>query len=98
VAAAGAKRLEWHPGARRAFQETLTRIANDEPHAADLVLARTRRALALIQVHPGLGTPTPKRGERRYPVPNSGHVFHHRVTRDAIRIVLWYRARQRMHA
>jgi len=70
----------------------------DDPHTADLVLARTKRAVALIQTHPSLGTPTPRRGERRYPVPNSGHVLHYRVTRDAIRIVLWYRARQRIHS
>jgi plasmid stabilization system protein ParE len=80
VAAGGARRLDWHPGARRAFLETLARIMQDE----------------LIQAHPALGTPTPRRGERRFPVPNSGHVFHYRVTRDAIRIVLWYRARQRI--
>ena len=96
MAAAGAKRLEWHPGARWAFQETLSHIALDDPRAAELVLARTRRALALIQAHPSLGTPVPRRGERRFPVPNSGHVFHYRVARDAIRIVLWYRARQRI--
>lgn len=94
MAAAGARRLEWQPGASRAFRETLSRIAQDDPHAADLVLARTNRAIALIQAHPALGTPTPKRGERRYPVPNTGHVFHYRVTRASIRIVLWYRARQ----
>jgi plasmid stabilization system protein ParE len=97
VAAGVARRLEWQPGARRAFLETLARIAQDEPHTADLVLARTSRAIALIQDHPALGTPTPRRGERRFPVPNTGHVLHYRVTRDAIRIVLWYRARRHLH-
>lgn len=94
--AGAARRLEWLPGARRAFLETLAQITADDPHAAELVLARTSRALALVQAHPGLGTPAPRRGERRYPVPNTGHVFHYRVTRSAIRIVLWYRARQHM--
>jgi plasmid stabilization system protein ParE len=97
VAAGVAKRLEWHPSALRAFQETLAHIAQDDPHTADVVLARTKRTIALIQAHPSLGTPTPRRAERRYPVPNSGHVLHYRVTRNAIRIVLWYRARQRIH-
>lgn len=94
MAAGAARRLEWQPGARRAFHETLTQIAADDPHSAELVLARTLRALALIQAHPALGTPTPRRGERRYAVPNTGHVFHYRLTRTAVRIVLWYRARQ----
>ena len=96
MAAGAARRLDWQPGARRAFEETLDRIAQDDPHAAELVLARVNRATALIQAHPALGTPTPRRGERRYPVPNSGHVFHYRVAQGAIRIVLWYRARQRI--
>jgi len=97
VVAAGVKPLDWSPGARRAFQETLARILQDDPHAAQLVLARTERAIALIQGHPGLGTPTPRRSERRFSVPNTGHVFHYRVSRNAIHIVLWYRARQRFH-
>lgn len=97
MAAGGVKQLDWHPGARRAFQETLARIAQNDPRAADLVLARTLRSLALIQGHPALGTPTPRRAERRHAVPNTGHVFHYRVTRDTLRIVLWYRARQRIH-
>lgn len=88
MAAVAARRLEWQPGARRAFHDTLAQIAADDPYAAELVLARTSRALALIQAHPALGTPTLRRGERRYPVPNTGHVFHYRLTRTAIRIVL----------
>ena len=97
MAAAGAKPLDWSPGARRAFLETLARILQDDPHAAELVLARTERAIAMIQAHPRLGTPTPRRNERRFAVPNTGHVFHYRVTRSVIHIVLWYRARQRFH-
>lgn len=52
--------------------------------------------MALVQTHPHLGTPTPRRGERRFPVPNTGHVFPYRVSRNAIHVVLWYRARQRI--
>lgn len=96
MAADVARRLEWQPGARRAFLDTLARIAQDDPHAAELVLARASKAFALIQTQPALGTPTPRRGERRYPVPNTGHVFHYRLTRTGIRIVLWYRARRQI--
>ena len=94
VAAAGAKPLEWLPGARRAFDATLSRILDEDPATAELFRGRVERALDLIQAHPGLGTSAPKRNERRFAVPKTGHVFHYRVARNAIRIVLWYRARQ----
>lgn len=97
MAGAGGKRLDWNPGARRDFIETLGRILLEDPRTAELVQARTDRAFSLIQAHPSLGTPTPIRNERRYAIPSTGHVFHYRVTRDAIRIVLWYRARRQIH-
>jgi len=46
--------------------------------------------------YPGLGTPTLRRGERRFPVRKTGHVIHYKVLRRAIRIQIWYRARQHM--
>jgi plasmid stabilization system protein ParE len=97
VAASAVRQLDWHPGARRAFHETLERILQDDPRAAELVRARVERSIALILAHPHLGTPTPRRGERRFAVPSTGHVFHYRVSRSAIHVVLWYRARQRIH-
>jgi plasmid stabilization system protein ParE len=97
VAGAGGKPLDWHPGARRAFLETLERILLEDPRAAELVRVRVDHALALVQAHPSLGTPTPRRSERRYAIPTTGHVLHYRVTRHAIRIVLWYRARRQVH-
>lgn len=97
MAAGDVRQLEWLPGARRAFHDTLSRILQDDPRSADLVRARVERAMALILAHPHLGTPTPRRGERRFVVPNTGHVFHYRVSRSDIHIVLWYRARQRIH-
>jgi plasmid stabilization system protein ParE len=98
VAAGGVRQLEWLPGARRAFHDTLAQILQDDPRVAELVRARSERAIALIQAHPFMGTPTPRRGERRFPIPNTGHVFHYRVSRGAIHIVLWYRARQRIRS
>lgn len=94
MAAGGAKPLEWLPGARRAFDDTLSGILEEDPEAAELVRSRVERALRLIQGYPRLGTSTPRRNERRFAVPKTGHVFHYRVTRESIRIVLWYRARQ----
>ena len=94
MAGAGAKPLEWLPAARRAFDATLDRIAEGDPDTAELVRLRVEHAFELIQSHPGIGTSTPKRNERRFAVPRTGHVFHYRIVRGAVRIVLWYRARQ----
>lgn len=90
----GARPLEWLPRARRAFRDTLARILAEDPETAAVVADRVERATDLIRLHPKLGTATPKRGERRFAVPRTGHVFHYRVVGDTIRIVLWYRARQ----
>lgn len=88
------KPLDWAPHARAAYRETIARIAADDPTAADLVRERVDRALKNIAAYPGLGTPGHRRSERRFVVPKTGHVFHYRVSHGAIRIVLWYRARQ----
>jgi plasmid stabilization system protein ParE len=88
------RRLEWAPCALDAYLATLAKIAEEDPHTADLVRERVERALALIQSHPGLGTLVLRRGERRFPIAITGHVINYRVLRYAIRIQLWYRARQ----
>jgi plasmid stabilization system protein ParE len=92
------KPLEWTRRASEAYQATLARIAQEDPATAELVSERVERALALIQSQPGIGTPAVRRSERRFAVPNTGHVINYRVLRDAIRVVLWYRARQHMRA
>ena len=95
---AASKRLEWTRKAFEAYYSTLKRIAEDDLRTAELVRERVERALALIQSQPGIGTPALRRGERRYPVPNTGHVINYRVSRYTIRVVLWYRARQHVRS
>lgn len=95
---AASKPLEWTPRAFHAYAATLARIAEEDPLTAQLVRERVERAVSLIQSQPGIGTPSLRRGERRYPVSNTGHVINYRVLRHAIRIVLWYRARQHVRA
>ena len=95
MAAAGpAKRLEWAPRALEAYLATLARIADEDPFTAQQFVERVERSLAVILSQPGIGTPATRRGERRYPIPNTGHVINYQVTRNAVRIQLWYRARQ----
>ena len=89
-----AKRLEWAPRALRAYINSLAHITDEDPRTAELVRERVERALDLILEHPGIGSPTARRGERRYPIANTGHVIVYRVTPVAVRIHIWYRARQ----
>jgi plasmid stabilization system protein ParE len=93
-----ARRLDGAPRALEAYLETLARIADDDPRTADLVRQRVERALALIGAQPGIGTPAIRRGERRFPIPKTGHVINYRVLRSAIRVQLWYRARRNVRA
>ena len=93
-AGAPAKRLEWAPRALDAYLATLARIAEEDPFTARRFAERVERSLAVILAHPAIGTPATRRGERRYPIPDTGHVVNYRMTRDAVRIQLWYRARQ----
>jgi plasmid stabilization system protein ParE len=89
-----ARRLEWAKPAREAYLATLAYIADEDPHTAALVEQRAERAFALILEQPGIGAAATRKGNRRYSIPNTGHVFIYRVTRRGIRIMLWYRARQ----
>src|SRR5437667_455184 len=93
-AAAREKRLEWAPRALDAYLRTLVRIAGQDSFTAREFVERVERSLSAILSHPGLGTPATRRGERRYPIPGTGHVVNYRIGRTTIRIRLWYRARQ----
>ena len=88
------KRIEWARSARAAYEATLARIGEDDPHTAALVKARVERVLAPLQLHPGLGTPSALNGQRVYPIANTGHNLNYRVVREAIVVVRWYRQRQ----
>jgi len=96
AAGATARRLEWSPGALDAYLSTLTRIAADDPFTAPRFAERVQQSLASLLTHPHIGTPVTRRGERRYPVPGTGHVLNYRVSRDTVRIQLWYRARRHL--
>jgi len=37
-------------------------------------------------------------GVRRHPVPNTGHVIAYRMVKGELRILRWYRARQKVPA
>ena len=88
------RRLEWAPRALQAYIDSLAHITDEDPRTAELVRERVEHALDLILEHPGIGAPIARRGERRYPIANTGHVIVYRVTPVAVRVHVWYRARQ----
>jgi plasmid stabilization system protein ParE len=76
----------------------LAYIAEQDPASSQLVRDRVEQALKQIAAFPAIGTPGLRRGIRRFAVPNTGHVINYRVTRSAVRIQSWYRARRRSAA
>ena len=72
MSASAAKRLEWANRALQAYIDTLAHIADENSRTAELVRKRVEHALDLILEHPGIGIPTARRGERRYPIANTG--------------------------
>ena len=97
MAASAARQLEWAPRALQAYIDSLAHIADENPRTAGLVRERVEHALDRILEHPGIGVPTARRGERRFPIANTGHVIVYRVTQAAVRVHVWYRARQNVH-
>ena len=93
---ARAKRLDWGRRALDAYIATLIHIASEDRRTAELVEGRVDRALKMIVTQPGIGTSSSRRNERIFAIPRTGHVIHFRVFARAIRITLWYRARQRV--
>jgi plasmid stabilization system protein ParE len=85
----------WSRRAAAALTNSLDRIAAEHPLVAELVMARVERSVALIQAQPGIGTQTATPGVRRHAVPNTGHVIVYRFVKGEVRILRWYRARQR---
>jgi len=95
-AGAPAKRLEWAPRALDAYLATLARIAAEDPFTARRLVERVEHSLATLLSYPSAGTPATRRGERRYPIPNTGHVINYCVIGNVVRIRLWYRARKHL--
>jgi len=68
----------------------------EDPFTARLIVERVENALKQIQLHPKIGRPAGARGRRALPIPNTGHIINYRETRSAIRILRWYRSKQKI--
>jgi plasmid stabilization system protein ParE len=88
------KRLEWARAAQEAFEATIELIASEDTHTARLVVQRVDNALIQLRSYPKLGRAAGARGVRALPIPRTGHLINYRETRNAIRILRWYRAKQ----
>lgn len=88
AAGAPARRLEWAAGALDAYLATVALIAAEDPFTARQFVERVQKSLAAILAHPFIGTPATRLGERRYPLPGTGHAINYRVKHNAIRVQL----------
>ena len=94
---ASEKPLEWARAAQDAFEASIDFIAREDPFTARLVVERVEDALRQIQAYPRIGRPAGARGRRAFPIPDTGHIVNYRETKNAIRILRWYRSKQHMH-
>ncbi|MFZ6675254.1 type II toxin-antitoxin system RelE/ParE family toxin [Undibacterium sp. Xuan67W] len=85
----------WSASAQKAFLETLERIENEDIGTARLVLQRVEKSMSLLTIQPGMGTFTAMPCVRRYAIPQTGHTVNYRVVHGELRILRWYRQRQR---
>lgn len=87
--------IVWSASAEKAFLETLERIQSEDAAAARLVLQRVDKSISLLALQPSMGTFTAMPGVRRYAIPQTGHSVNYRIAHGELRILRWYRQRQR---
>ncbi len=89
MAQAGVKPLEivWLRKALLNLDEEATYIAQDNPQAAQQIVARIVRAVDLLRQQPGLGRPGRVHGTRELPVANTHYLIPYRVRGQRVEIL-----------
>ncbi len=89
MAKGGVKPLEvaWLRKALRNLDEEAAYIAQDNPLAAQQVVARIMHAVGLLASQPGLGRPGRVHGTRELPVPRTRYLIPYRVRGRQIEIL-----------
>jgi toxin ParE1/3/4 len=88
-------KVVYHRGALRDLKSIHSYVATDDPAAADRVVLRIRRIVALLSTQSQLGRPG-RRGTRYLSVAQLPYVIIYRVEQDAVRIfAVFYTARNR---
>jgi plasmid stabilization system protein ParE len=81
----------WATDAEKSLRATLLRIQQQDPGTSQLVLQRVQRALAVLLIQPGLGTPISGTSYRRFVIPKTGHYIDYRVLGGELLISKWKR-------
>ena len=87
--------IVWSASAQKAFLDTLKRIESEDIGTARLVFQRVEKSMSLLTIQPGMGTFTAMPGVRRFAIPQTGHSVNYRIVHGELRILRWYRQRQR---
>ncbi|WP_373997010.1 type II toxin-antitoxin system RelE/ParE family toxin [Duganella vulcania] len=83
--------VRWSRAAEKSFGDTLRRIHQQDPGTSQLILQRVHRALAVLVIQPGVGTPIPGTHIRRFVIPRTGHYIDYRVVDGELLISKWMR-------
>ena len=79
--------VRWLRAALRNLDDEASYIANDSPQAAQLVVQRVLRTVALLAEQPGLGKPGRVPGTRELLVPKTRYVVPYRVRGNLVEVL-----------
>lgn len=89
-------RLRWLRQALRNLDEEAAYIATDDPAAAQVVVERVLRAVAMLADQPALGRPGRVPGTRELVVPRTRYVVPYRVRGSAVEILRVFHTSRRL--
>lgn len=79
--------VRWLRAALRNLDDEATHIAKDSPQAAQLVVQRVLRTVALLAEQPGLGKPGRVPGTRELLVPKTRYLVPYRVRGNLVEVL-----------
>ena len=79
--------VRWLRAALRNLDDEASYIANDSPQAAQLVVQRVLRTVALLAEQPGLGKPGRVPGTRELLVPKTRYLVPYRVRGNLVEVL-----------
>lgn len=89
-------RVRWLRQALRNLDEEAAYIATDDPAAAQVVVERVLRAVAMLADQPALGRPGRVPGTRELVVPRTRYVVPYRVRGSAVDILRVFHTSRRL--
>ena len=89
-------RVRWLAQALRNLDDEASYIAQDDPHAAQLVVQRTLGSIAMLPEQPGIGRPGRVPGTRELIVLKTRYVVPYRVQGQTIEILRVFHTPRRL--